>query len=234
MILFGTVVNVLLIVAGAFIGRFLHNIPERMKETVMYGIGLAVAVIGIQMTFESTQILIVIISIVVGAVIGEWMDLDKKVNDLGHWMESKIPASDKGPGIAQGFVTATLIFVIGSMAIIGAIDSGLRNDHDVLVMKGIIDGFTAIILSSTLGIGVAFAAIPVFFYQGIITLFSTQISRFVPDDLLNFFISEMTATGGLMILAIGLNLIGLTKVRVANLIPGILVVGVAVTIVHFF
>ena len=120
------------------------------------------------------------------------------------------------------------------MAIIGAIDSGLRNDHDVLVMKGIIDGFTAIILSSTLGIGVAFAAVPVFLYQGIITLFSTQISRFVPDELLNFFISEMTATGGLMILAIGLNLIGLTKVRVANLIPGILVVGVVVTIVHFF
>ena len=87
MFLFGTIVNVLLIIVGAFIGRFLHNIPERMKETVMYGIGLAVAVIGIQMTFESTHILIVIISIVVGAVIGEWMDLDKKVNDLGHWME---------------------------------------------------------------------------------------------------------------------------------------------------
>ncbi len=233
MILFGTMINVVLIIVGAVIGRFLHNIPERMKETVMYGIGLAVAVIGIQMTFESSQILIVIISIVVGAVIGEWIDLDKKVNNLGLWMESKIPANDKGPGIAQGFVTATLIFVVGSMAIIGAIDSGLRNDHDVLVMKGIIDGFTAIILSSTLGIGVAFAAIPVLLYQGIITLFSTQISRFVPDELLSFFITEMTATGGLMILAIGLNLIGLTKVRVANLIPGIFVVGVAVTIVHF-
>ena len=233
MILFGTIINVVLIIVGAVIGRFLHNIPERMKETVMYGIGLAVAVIGIQMTFESSQILIVIISIVVGAVIGEWIDLGKKVNDLGLWMESKIPAGDKGPGIAQGFVTATLIFVVGSMAIIGAIDSGLRNDHDVLVMKGIIDGFTAIILSSTLGIGVAFAAIPVLLYQGVITLFSTQISRFVPDELLSFFITEMTATGGLMILAIGLNLIGLTKVRVANLIPGILVVAVAVTVVHF-
>ena len=233
MVLFGTIVNVILIVAGAIIGRFLHNIPERMKETVMYGIGLAVAVIGIQMTFESTQVLIVIISIVLGAVIGEWMNLEKKVNDLGLWLETKIPAGKKGPGIAQGFVTATLIFVVGSMAIIGAIDSGLRNDHDVLVMKGIIDGFTAIILSSTLGIGVAFAAIPVLLYQGIITLFSTQISRFVPDELLAFFISEMTATGGLMILAIGLNLIGLTKVRVANLIPGILVVGVIVTLIHY-
>ena len=102
-------------------------------------------------------------------------------------MKVKIPAGKEGPGIAQGFVTATLIFVVGSMAIIGAIDSGLRNDHDVLIMKGIIDGFTSIILSSTLGIGVAFAAVPVFLYQGIITLFSTQISRFVPDELLQLF-----------------------------------------------
>src|SRR6185312_17133299 len=154
MLLFGTIVNAILIIVGALIGRFLHNIPERMKETVMYGIGLAVAVIGIQMTFESTQILIVIISIVLGAVLGEWMDLDKKVNDLGQWIEGKMPARKEGPGIAQGFVTATLIFVVGSMAIIGAIDSGLRNDHDVLIMKGIIDGFTSVILSSTLGIGV--------------------------------------------------------------------------------
>ena len=232
MILFGSIINAVLIILGAFIGRFLHNIPERMKETVMYGIGLAVAVIGIQMTFESTQILIVIISIVVGAVLGEWIDLDDKVNRLGHWIERKMPAKKEGPGVAQGFITATLIFVIGSMAIIGAIDSGLRNDHDVLVMKGIIDGFTSIILSSTLGIGVAIAAIPVFLYQGIITLFSTQISQYVPDALLSFFISEMTATGGLMILAIGLNLIGITKIRVANLIPGILVVAIVVTIVY--
>ncbi|AOV06362.1 DUF554 domain-containing protein [Sporosarcina ureilytica] len=233
MILFGTIVNALLIVIGTILGRFLHNIPERMKETIMYGIGLAVAVIGIQMTFESTQILIVIISIVVGAVLGEWMDLDDKVTKLGQWLEIKLPRKEEGMNISEGFVTATLIFVVGSMAIIGAIDSGLRNDHNVLVMKGIIDGFTSIILSSSLGIGVAFAAIPVFLYQGIITVLSTQISQYIPQALLDFFISEMTATGGLMILAIGLNLIGLTKIRVANLVPGILVVGVIVTVIHF-
>ena len=232
MTLFGTFVNVLLILIGAFIGRFLHNIPEKMKETVMYGIGLAVAAIGIQMTFESTQILIVIVSIVIGAVLGEWIDLDAKVNKLGLWIERKMPVKQKGPGLAQGFVTATLIFVVGSMAIIGSIDSGLRNDHDVLIMKGIIDGFTSIILSSTLGIGVALAAVPVFLYQGTITLFSTQISKFIPKEFMDFFIIEMTATGGLMILAIGLNLIGITKIRVANLIPGILVVGVVAAIVY--
>ena len=165
MILFGTMVNAVLILMGAIIGRFLHHIPERMKETIMYGIGLAVAVIGIQMTFATTQILIVIISIVLGAVIGEWLDLDAQVTRLGQWIESKLPKKNHGANIAEGFVTATLLFVVGSMAIIGAIDSGIRNDHNVLVMKGIIDGFTAIILSSSIGIGVAFSAIPVLLYQ---------------------------------------------------------------------
>lgn len=234
MILFGSLFNMLTIIIGTIIGRFLHNIPERMKETIMYGIGLAVVAIGLQMTFETTQIVIVIISIVIGAIIGEWMDLDGKVNTLGQWIEGKLPAKKEGPGIAQGFVTGSLIFCVGSMAVIGAIDSGLRNDHDVLVMKGILDGFTSIILSSTLGIGVAFSAVAVFLYQGSITFLATIISRYVPDDLLQFFISEMTATGGLMIAAIGLNLIGLTKMRVANFIPGIAVVAVIVTIMYAF
>lgn len=234
MILFGSLFNVLTIVIGTLIGRFLHGIPERMKETIMYGIGLAVVAIGLQMTFQTTQIVIVIISIVIGAIIGEWIDLDHKVNLLGQWIEKKIPAKKGSPGIAQGFVTATLIFCVGSMAIIGAIDSGLRNDHNVLVMKGILDGFTSIILSSTLGIGVAFSAIPLLIYQGSITFLATFISRFVPDELLQFFITEMTATGGLMIAAIGLNLIGLTKIRVANFIPGIGVVAIIVTIVYAF
>lgn len=234
MVLYGTIVNVALIIAGSLIGRVFKNIPDRMKQTVMYGIALAVMAIGIQMTLASTQLLIVIISIVIGAVIGEWADVDRMMERAGKWLESRMPVQKDGPGIAQGFVTATMIFVIGSMAIIGAIDSGLRNDHSILMMKGIIDGFTSIILSSTLGIGVLFAALPVFLYQGVITLCSTQISRFVPDDLLELFISEMTATGGLMILAIGLNLIGLTKIRVANFIPAIGVVAVIVTVVYLF
>ncbi|WP_432353687.1 DUF554 domain-containing protein [Sporosarcina sp. A2] len=234
MVFYGTLVNVALIIIGSLVGRVFKNIPDRMKQTVMYGIALAVMAIGIQMTFESTQLLIVIISIVVGSVIGEWINVDNMMEQAGKWLESKMPVQKNGLGISQGFITATMIFVIGSMSIIGAIDSGLRNDHDILMMKGIIDGFTAIILSSTLGIGVIFAAVPVLIYQGLITLFSTQISRFVPDELLELFISEMTATGGLMILAIGLNLIGLTKVRVANFIPAIPVVAVIVSIIYAF
>lgn len=237
MALFGTLVNVLLIIIGSVIGRFLGRIPERIRETVTYAIGLAVMVIGIQMSFATSQIIIVIISIVLGAAIGEWLDLDGQLNRLGRWMESKAgkTSEENGQGgIAQGFVTGTLIFVIGSMAVIGAIDSGLRNDHDVLIAKGIIDGFTALILSSTLGIGVILSAVPVFLYQGAITMLASVISRFIPDDMLQFFIEEMTATGGLMIIAIGLNLIGLTKIRVANLVPGILIVALVTGLLYGF
>ena len=228
--------NALLVVVGALIGRVFHNIPERMKETVMSIIGLAVAVVGIQMGFESENFVIVIISLVLGTVIGEWLDLDKQMNRLGQWIESLVSKKDsEAQGkIAEGFVTASLIFVIGSMGVLGALDSGLRNDHDVLITKGIIDGFTSIILASTLGIGVLLSAIPVFVYQGFIALFAEVISTYVPDVALNMFIKEMTATGGVMILAIGLNVVGLTKIRVANLLPGIVMVGIIVTIMYTF
>ena len=236
MVLLGTLINALLIIVGTIIGRLLKNIPENMKQTVMYAIGLAVTVIGLQMGFESGQFLIVIISLVLGAVIGEWIDLDLQLNRFGQWLESKVGKNKKGENIsiAQGFVSATLIFVIGSMAIIGSLDSGLRNDHDLLIVKGLIDGFTSIILATTLGIGVLLSAVPVILYQGTIALFATQISRLIPEDALALFIREMTATGGIMIVAIGLNMIGLTKIRVANLLPGILVVAIVVTIAYQF
>jgi uncharacterized membrane protein YqgA involved in biofilm formation len=236
MVLLGTLINALLIIVGTIIGRLLKNIPENMKQTVMYAIGLAVTVIGLQMGFESGQFLIVIISLVLGAVIGEWIDLDFQLNRFGQWLESKVGKNKKGENIsiAQGFVSATLIFVIGSMAVIGSLDSGLRNDHDLLIVKGLIDGFTSIILATTLGIGVLLSAVPVILYQGTIALFATQISRFIPEQALALFIQEMTATGGVMIVAIGLNMIGLTKIRVANLLPGILVVAIVVTIAYQF
>ncbi|HSI66738.1 MAG TPA: DUF554 domain-containing protein [Planococcus sp. (in: firmicutes)] len=234
MVLFGTLVNAVLIIIGTLIGRALRNIPDRMKETVMYVIGLAVMVLGLQMGFQSGNFIIVIISLVLGAVIGEWMDLDKILNDFGHWIERMLGAKESKGSIAQGFVTATLIFVIGAMGIIGALESGLSNEHGVLMSKGIIDGFTSIILASTLGIGVILAAIPVFVYQGLIALFATQISLLIPEAALDMFIMEMTATGGLMIVAIGLNLMGITKIRVANLLPGVLVVALIVTVIYEF
>lgn len=233
MVLMGTIINGICIIIGTILGRFLQSIPEKMKETVMYGIGLAVIVLGLQMGFKSENFLIVIISLVVGAVLGEWWKLDDKLAAVGRWLEKRMGGGGTG-SIAQGFVTATLIFVIGAMAIIGALDSGIRNDHNVLYTKAIIDGFTALILSTTLGIGVIFSVIPVVLYQGTIALFATQINRLVPQELMDVFILEMTATGGILIFAIGLNLVGLTKVRVANLLPSILVVAVIVTMMYVF
>ncbi|AJD93004.1 membrane protein [Jeotgalibacillus malaysiensis] len=233
MVLLGTLVNGLLIIFGTLIGKLLHRIPERMKATVMSAIGLAVVVLGLQMGLSSNNYLIVIISLVLGAVIGEWMELDDKLNAMGRWIERKVGSKGE-TSISQGFVTATLIFVIGAMGVIGALDSGLRGDHQVLFTKSIIDGFVSIILTSTLGVGVLFSAIPVVLYQGSIALFATQIDKFVPQVLMDQFIAEMTSAGGIMIFAIGLNLIGITKIRVANLLPGIFIMGAIVTIVHLY
>ncbi|KQL34740.1 MULTISPECIES: DUF554 domain-containing protein [Bacillaceae] len=235
MVLLGTIVNALLIIVGAIIGRFLKNIPENMKQTVMYAIGIAVVVLGIQMGLESTNFVLIIICLVFGGVIGEWIDIDKWLNKLGKYIEQKFGSKTaEGGSIAQGFVTGTLIFVIGAMGVLGALNSGLQNDHELLISKGIIDGFTSIILSATLGIGVLLSAIPVAVYQGAIALFATQITKLIPEAALELFIQEMTATGGIMIIAIGLNLLGLTKIRVANLLPSLVIVAIAVTFIYNF
>lgn len=234
MVLLGSFLNALFIVIGALVGRIFKNMPEKMKQTVLSIIGLAVAVLGIQMGFESSNFVVVIVSLVVGTVIGEWLDLDHAFNRFGKWIESLFGKRAGQGSISEGFVTASLIFVIGSMAIIGALDSGLRNDHNVLITKGIIDGFTSLILASTLGIGVLLSAIPVFLYQGIIAVLSGVISDLIPQAALDLFIQEMTATGGIMIVAIGLNIAGLTKIRVANLLPGIVMVGIIVALIFPF
>ena len=232
MVLLGTVVNGICIAIGALLGKVFHRIPERVKATVMSGIGLAVALLGIQMGLKSEQFLVVIFSLVFGAILGEFWGIDDKLNQLGDWLEKKLGAN-QGGNISKGFVTATLLFVIGAMAIVGALDSGLRGEHSVLYTKSIIDGFTSIILTSTLGIGVIFSAIPVMIYQGTIALLATQIERWVPNGLLESFISDSTATGGILIVAIGLNMLGLTKIRVANLLPSILIVGLLTGVIYF-
>ncbi len=227
MVLLGTLANGLGIVVGTLLGSLCRNIPESMKTTVMQAIGLAIAVLGIQMGMKSEQFLLVILSLVIGTVAGEALKLEEKLSSIGSWIESKV-GSGQG-SVAEGFVTATLIFVVGAMAIIGALDSGIRGNHDVLYTKAVMDGFISLLLSTTLGIGVIFSAIAVVLYQGLIAVFAAQIDRIVPDALMDQLIIEMTATGGIMILAIGLNLIGITKVKVANLLPAIVVVILLVT-----
>lgn len=228
MVLIGTIINGLAIIIGSILGRFFTNIEAKYKETIVHGVALTVILIGLQMALVVDQIVIVILSIIIGAVIGEKLDLEKHLNKLGERIERKINKQDSK--ISQGFITASLIFVVGAMGIVGALNSGLRYDHDLLITKSILDGFTALVLTTTLGIGVIFSAIPVVLYQGSIALLATLIYQWVPTHYLDLFINEMTAIGGLMIIAIGLNMLELTKIRVANLIPALVVVGLIIAL----
>ncbi|RWZ54723.1 DUF554 domain-containing protein [Halobacillus fulvus] len=234
MVLLGTLVNGACIFVGTLLGLVFTKIPERFKETVMSGVGLAVILIGVQMALETDNIVIVLLSLLTGAIIGEGIRLEERLEYIGRWIEGKFTKPGQESGIAQGFITASLIFVIGALAVIGALDSGLRNDHEILITKAIIDGFVALVLTSTLGIGVIFSVIPVVLYEGSIALFATQINRWVPQEMLDLFIIEMTATGGLLIVAIGLNLLKITKIRVANLLPALIMVGVVLGVAQWF
>jgi uncharacterized protein len=227
MVLFGTLINGLCIIIGSLFGLIFTKVPERMKTTIMNGIGLTVVLIGLQMAFSSENMIIILLSLLTGAIIGELLRLEDRLNSCGKWIEGNFSKQNSANySIAQGFVTASLIFVIGAMAVLGALDSGLRNDHEILITKGVIDGFTALVLTTTLGIGVIFSIIPVVLYQGLIAIFATQIDTLLPSQFLNQYITEMTATGGLLIFALGLNLLQITKIRVANLLPSIITVGI--------
>ncbi|TCP20019.1 hypothetical protein EV207_15512 [Scopulibacillus darangshiensis] len=228
MVLLGTIVNTLAIMIGSILGNLFTKIPDRIKHTVTHGMALVVVVLGLQMGLKSDQFLIVIGSLALGAVIGEGFELEEKLNRLGRFLERKV--GNRGEGnIASAFVTGTLVFVVGALAIVGALDSGLRDDHSVLFTKAMLDGFFALIFSTTLGIGVIFSAIPVFLYEGAIALLATKIETFVPQPLMAQLINELTATGGLLIVAIGLNLLNITKIRTANLLPSIVICILIVT-----
>ncbi|MCT2536413.1 DUF554 domain-containing protein [Aquibacillus koreensis] len=230
MALTGTLINIACIIIGTCVGLFFTKIPERYKETIMNGIGLAVILIGIQMALKTDNIIIVLLSLLTGAIIGESLRLESKLNGFGKWVETRLSKPDSESTIAQGFITATLIFGVGAMSIVGSLDSGLRNDHGVLITKAFLDGFMSLVLTTTLGFGVVLSIIPIFIYQGSIALLATQIERWIPEIFLNGFINEMTATGGLLIVAIGLNILNVTKIRIANLLPSIVTVGIVVYI----
>jgi uncharacterized protein len=222
LVLWGTLVNGIAIIVGTLIGLVWKNIPEQVKTTVMQAMGLAVSILGIGMGLKSEHFLVVIISLAVGAVLGEYWKLEERLNKLGVWIEVKVGAKEKG-SVAKAFVTSTLVFVIGALAIIGALDSGLRQDHNVLFTKSIIDGFVSIIFTATLGFGVIFSAIPVMLYEGGITLLATQIDQWITAETLDVLVIELTATGGILIFAIGLNLLEITKIRIVNMLPSILI-----------
>lgn len=221
----GTVLNVVAVVVGGTLGVVLGGrLPEHVRETVMHGLGLMVLVIGIQMALGTRNILIVLASILVGGIIGELLRIQAKLDGIGQWMESRFSRGGEVGVFTRGFVTASLVFCVGPLAILGAIQDGLIGDFNLLAVKSMLDGFAGLAFASTLGLGVPFAALSILLYQGAISglamLVGTSLGTVTRDTP---WVIEMSATGGVLIMGISMLLLDLKQVRVGNLLPAVFI-----------
>lgn len=228
--LIGTTVNALAILAGSAVGLFFAHaarrgaggsgLGERLRTTLMNGVALCVLYIGVSGCLDGQNTLTAIISMVLGALVGETLDLDRRMQALGDWVQEKtkrLPLSGSS-SVSEGFVTASLLFCVGAMAIVGALQDGLTGDHSTLFAKALLDGVSAVVFASSLGVGVAFSAAAVFLYQGCIAALASLISPLLGSEV----IAEMTCVGSLLIIALSMNMLGVTKIKVMNLTPACL------------
>jgi uncharacterized membrane protein YqgA involved in biofilm formation len=216
--LLGTIVNAVAIIAGSLLGLlFRGGIPKKFTVTMMQAISLAVLLIGFKMALKTDAILLVIFSLVIGSLMGEFINIESRLERLGKRLETRF--SKPGSGIAKGFVVASLVFCVGSMAIVGALESGLTGNHQTLFAKSALDGLFSIIFASSFGIGVLFSSISVFIYQGMITLTSSLMKPFLIPAVIN----QMSGVGGILIMAIGINLLEIQKIKVGNMLPAIFI-----------
>ncbi len=214
----GTLVNALGILAGTAAGLLLGKlIPERLSDSITKGIALCVLYIGVSGTLVCKQPLVMILSMVLGVIVGELLRLDDRLNALGSAIERRLSrdASGSKGRIAEGFITATLLYCVGAMAIVGSLEAGLTGSHATIYAKTILDSVSSVIYASTMGFGVALSAIPVLLYQGGITLCASRLAPFLTDAV----IDEMKAVGSLLIVAMSFNMLGLTKFKVMNYLP---------------
>ena len=217
----GVFVNVATVILGSLIGLLCKKgIPERIEKAVMTAIGLCTVYLGIDGALAGDNVLVLILSMIVGTAIGTLLDLDGGISRLGGWIEKKFQKkSGHAVSVAEGFITASLLFCVGAMTIVGSLNSGLRGDHSLIFTKSLLDLFSSMMLSASLGIGVLCSAVFVLIFQGGLVLLSQVLAPVLTEAA----IAEITCAGSLMILALGLNLLGITKIKVANLLPAMLV-----------
>lgn len=222
----GTIVNSLAIIGGCLVGLIVKGrLTEKISLTIMNGLALCVLYIGISGALKGEDTLQIIICIAVGALIGEIIDIDKKLNDLGEMIERKIngkrknASSDEKISISEGFVTSSLLFCVGAMAVVGSLESGLQGNHTTLFAKSILDGVSSIIFTSSLGIGVMLSSIAILIYQGSITILAGGLSTVLTEAVVN----NMSAVGSLLIVGLGFNMLGICKIKVANLLPAVFI-----------
>lgn len=218
MVLLGSMVNGVAIVVGGGVGLALKKgLSERLGTAVMNALALCVLYIGISGTQKGENILVAIISMVFGTLIGEGLELDKKINQLGDAIESKVSSPGEGVSVSEGFVTASLLVCVGAMAIVGSLQSGLTGNHDTLFAKALIDGIAALIMASSLGIGVLLSGGLVFIYEGGITLFANSLAPVLTASVIN----EMTCVGSLLIIGLSLNMLKITNLKIMNYAPAV-------------
>jgi uncharacterized membrane protein YqgA involved in biofilm formation len=235
----GTFINVAAILVGGSLGLLVGaRLPERLKATVIAGMGLFTAVIGIKMFFETQNSLYVLGGLVIGALLGEWWKIEDGLRHLGEILEKRFNRSGSESGksasfenFVRGFMAASLLFCIGPIAILGSIQAGLTGDTNLLVIKSVLDGFTSMAFASTLGVGVLFSAAVILVYQGAITLLAAQFNALMTRPMM----AEMTATGGVLLLGIAISsLLEIKKIRVGNFLPALVIAPLIVWIVSLF
>jgi uncharacterized membrane protein YqgA involved in biofilm formation len=216
----GSIVNCFAVIIGGFAGVFLKKgIPEKIGNAIMSGLALCVLYIGISGALSGENILIAILSITIGSLLGEWIDLDKRINWLGDQLESRFKGKNDKASISQGFVTSSLLFCVGAMAIVGSLQSGLTGNHETLFAKSLIDGIAALVLASSLGIGVVMSGGLLLLYEGSITLFAKVISPYLTTSVIN----EMTCVGSLLIIGLALNMLKITNLKIMNYLPAVFI-----------
>lgn len=215
----GAIINAIAILLGGGVGLLLMGrISDKLAKSMIRALGLCVAIIGINGALGG-DIMLLVVSMAGGSFLGELLRIDDGLNGAGQWAQNKLSKPGSGSTFSEGFVTATLLYCVGAMAVVGSIDSGLRDDQSIILTKSMIDGVSAVILASTLGIGVLFSAVPVFLYQGGIELFAGVMQNVFTETL----ITQISAVGGVMIFGIGANMVLDAKIKVANLLPGFLI-----------
>ena len=215
-----TVINAVLILAGSALGvQFKNRIPARFNAILTHALGLCVLGIGIVSAIGTENTLCVIVCMVLGTILGEALRIEDRLDGAGELLRKRLAGGGDGSRFTEGFVTASVLFCVGSMAIMGSMEAGIQGKYDILISKGVIDGVTAITLASAMGVGVAFSSLPLILYQGGLTLLFAQVGPFLDSAA----VTEMSAVGGTIIMGIAVNMLGLgkSKIRVGNMLPAI-------------
>jgi uncharacterized membrane protein YqgA involved in biofilm formation len=227
---FGTILNIITVLAGGSLGLLIGSrFTKALHDAVMSIIGLVTLSIGIQMVLGSKNILIVLTSLLIGIIVGELINIEGKLESVGRFLENRFSNGDKGQ-FTKAFVTSSLLFCVGPMTILGSIQDGLSGDAKLLITKSVLDGFTSIAFSAAMGVGVLFTSITILIVQGGLTLFASLLSGILTQDI----ITELTATGGIMILSLGFGMLNMKKFKTANMLPALVIVPVIMNIIQMF